>query len=325
MSSGARRLLQLALVALIVYFLALAVVRSVRELEPVTLEPKVGVLALSLVAFCLHMLVRALAWQLLTKSNQAAIPFADAAIAWTVSLLGRYLPGKVLLLVGRLYFYRQHGRSSVRVSACFVLEILYVLVASLLMLLVALPQLEAVAPFRAWLLALIAVIVLLPLLHPRVQETFLNGALRVLRREPMVVESKVRDGILVLATQVVAWTVCGLGLVLLIRAVHPLDLRQCVFVGGAFSFASLVGMAAVFVPAGLGVREGVLAALLSLVVPGPVALVACVGARLWATAGEVLCAGIAYAVPWVVRRARGRSTVPGPDLTPSSQPGPSEG
>jgi uncharacterized membrane protein YbhN (UPF0104 family) len=52
----------------------------------------------------------------------------------------------------------------------------------------------------------------------------------------------------------------------------------------------LAGWVAVFVPGGLGVREGVYALLLAEVVPGPVAAAVAILSRLWLTAVELLVA-----------------------------------
>ena len=56
---------------------------------------------------------------------------------------------------------------------------------------------------------------------------------------------------------------------------------------GAFSFASMAGMLAVFVPSGLGVREGILSFFLAQVMSTPLALVAALVARVWFTLVEL--------------------------------------
>jgi uncharacterized membrane protein YbhN (UPF0104 family) len=73
-------------------------------------------------------------------------------------------------------------------------------------------------------------------------------------------------------------------------------LRYVIYLAGSFSFASLIGMLSVFVPSGLGVREGILIFMLSQIMPVEVAIIISVSARLWFTATELVSIGVASAV-----------------------------
>ena len=63
---------------------------------------------------------------------------------------------------------------------------------------------------------------------------------------------------------------------------------------GAYALAWTLGLATLVSPGGLGVREGVLAALLSGLLPGGMAVVAALASRLWLTGVELLCAAAAW-------------------------------
>jgi hypothetical protein len=54
--------------------------------------------------------------------------------------------------------------------------------------------------------------------------------------------------------------------------------------------AGALGTLSIFAPSGLGVREGVLALLLTTYVVSPVAVLISLLARLWVTLGELVCA-----------------------------------
>jgi uncharacterized membrane protein YbhN (UPF0104 family) len=64
------------------------------------------------------------------------------------------------------------------------------------------------------------------------------------------------------------------------------------FVGPAFAAAYVGGYLALFAPAGLGIREGLLAAFLAPVLAPQAALALALAARLWTTAVEVVPAGL---------------------------------
>lgn len=84
--------------------------------------------------------------------------------------------------------------------------------------------------------------------------------------------------------------------------VYPsLKLTDAAFVIGAASMASAISMLAVFAPGGLGVREGVQALLLALVMPAPIALVVVVVTRVWSLAVDGLFLLCAAAPTWFRR------------------------
>jgi hypothetical protein len=85
------------------------------------------------------------------------------------------------------------------------------------------------------------------------------------------------------------------------------------YVGPAFAAAYVGGYLALFAPAGLGVREGLLAAFLAPVLRPEAALAVAVAARIWATAVEVIPA--ALLAPRVLGgRGRGAPTAPDDDV-----------
>ena len=95
-----------------------------------------------------------------------------------------------------------------------------------------------------------------------------------------------------LGLYVVNWLLFGVALFVFIRSFYPLEFSSILYLTGAFSFAGMIGIVAVFAPAGLGVREGILALFLGQVMPVPVALVVSVSSRVWLTVIELGSAGI---------------------------------
>jgi uncharacterized membrane protein YbhN (UPF0104 family) len=84
-----------------------------------------------------------------------------------------------------------------------------------------------------------------------------------------------------------------------VDAVFPVPLGQLLFVAGALACSNILGLLALFAPSGLGVREGVLVSLLSVVMPAPVAVVIAVLTRLWMTFVEIGMIGVVYLIDYV--------------------------
>ena len=91
-----------------------------------------------------------------------------------------------------------------------------------------------------------------------------------------------------LSAYAVAWIAGGVLLYILIGALYPLAVTMLPAVIGAWAGASAMGLIAAYLIQGLGVREVTLAAILSVFMPLPVAIVTSVLFRLVLTAGEVV-------------------------------------
>jgi hypothetical protein len=58
---------------------------------------------------------------------------------------------------------------------------------------------------------------------------------------------------------------------------------------GAFAVSWIIGMVAVFAPAGLGVREGLFALLVDPILKGSLNIIVSLLSRIWITLSEILC------------------------------------
>jgi uncharacterized membrane protein YbhN (UPF0104 family) len=131
-------------------------------------------------------------------------------------------------------------------------------------------------------------------LHPKVIGWLVRITARVLRRPVFDVTLTYPQLLRYLGLYVINWLLFGVALYVFIRSFYPLELSSILYLTGAFSFAGMMGIVAVFAPSGLGVREGILALFLGQVMPVPVALVVSVASRVWLTIIELGSAGLVY-------------------------------
>jgi hypothetical protein len=247
-----------------------------------------------MVLLAIWMLGQALIWHLLTLTSHVGIPLPKALAAWFYSQLGKYVPGKVFLYLGRLHFYVREGRPIGPVTVAFGVETIGNFASAIFTVLVAVLTVDAPAldPYR-WVLAA-ALVVFLIALHPKVIGWLIRIAARVLRRSVFEVTLTYPQLLRYLGLYVVNWLLFGVALYVFIRSFYPLEFSSILYLTGAFSFAGMMGIVAVFAPSGLGVREGILALFLGQVMPVPVALVVSVASRVWLTVIELGSAGIVY-------------------------------
>ncbi|MGH2394425.1 MAG: hypothetical protein ACRDGH_13230, partial [Candidatus Limnocylindria bacterium] len=140
------------------------------------------------------------------------------------------------------------------------------------------------------------------LLTPLFDHAYRLG-LRLSGRGEAHVRIPVKTRLAMILGYLAAWVVFGLGFALFVRAVADPASGSIPSLMGICAAGYLAGWVAVFVPGGLGVREGVYALLLAEVLPGPVAAAVAILSRLWLTGIELLVAML-LAIRYGVRDLR---------------------
>ena len=289
-------------IGLIFYFIFASLWQNWGQLREHDFSLKWQPIVWSYVVFGAYLVNRALIWHWMTLKFGCAIPLRSAFAAWFYSLLGKYVPGKVFLLAGRLHFYGQQGRSPLRVSMCFMLETICVLLAAILVLLIAPLSADIPESSRYRAPAVVLVVAFLVAIRPKHLELLARPLLKLLKRPPLSLPVRYRDILSVVVVFTINWTLLGVGFFLFASALYPMELPYLFYLAGSFALASTIGILALFTPAGLGVREAVLVVALSAVMPQGIAIVVTLASRLWMTLGELAAVG---AVALAVRVRRG--------------------
>lgn len=288
-----------------------------------------GMFAMFLFAF------RALVWRLIVASFGHNLPIAPAVRIWSTSELARYVPGVIWQVVGRIYLVRPYG---VTASVCTITQVLELSIFLLANILVALSclfyygitNLDGAARAWTWVaILLLPLPVLVVLLHPKIFYGIVNFVMSVMKKPPIV--QRVKGSVLFF---LLIWNILGLlwqSLAVFIVVMQPLELDWSWWwvIAGAYCLAWCAGFTAFWAPGGIGVREIVFILAMKLFMPDSVqesfittetgqtfprsllAMLALLSVllRLWATAGEIILATIAYALDF--RGAMGKADAPG--------------
>ncbi|MFD0666062.1 lysylphosphatidylglycerol synthase domain-containing protein [Thermocatellispora tengchongensis] len=253
-------------------------------------------LALSVVAVVGALFGGMLTWRALLADLGSPLPVRQAAKVFFVGQLGKYIPGTVWPVLAQMEMGRDLGVPRSRSAAAFFLTMPVQLGSGLLVaaatLLAAGPG--SIAPY-AW--ALLLVPLLAVLLEPRVINAVIGFGLRRLRREPLE-RALTRKGMLAaLGWALTGWIAYGLHLAAIIAELGSSveALRLVAFSVGAFALSWCLGIMTVVVPAGAGVREVAMVAVLSPVLDQGAAIAAALCSRIVIIAGDLLCAGVAAA------------------------------
>jgi uncharacterized membrane protein YbhN (UPF0104 family) len=286
-----RRRLGLAAGLLICVFLGYALARGWSEVRAYDWNLRPAPFIAGTAVLVVFYIASATGWILiLERLHSPCPPRVVTAAIWGKSLLGRYVPGSVLMIVGRVVLSYERGVPRRATGAAMVYEwLLSVGVAAAAA--VAFVLVYGIGAQAAWLVAVLPVAVLM--LHPRVFGPASAWALRKAGREPL--PRLISPGALAL---LVGWfaliaLLLALGMWLLVVAAAGTGAGGPAYVGAAFLLSFAVSVVAVIVPSGIGVREGAFALALAQNVPEGVAVALAVGSRLMLTLVELAFIGVA--------------------------------
>ena len=204
---------------------------------------------------------------------------------WARSLLGRYVPGKFLMVVSRVVMSYDHGVPRRVTVAATVYEQLLTLGVAAAGSVVFVVLFGTAGAVQVWLLALLPLG--LVVLHPRIFGPMSAWLLKKVRREPLPVLLAPRPlAALIGWYAVIAFLLCT-GVWLLVRSAAGPEAGSPAFVGLAFLVSFAISVIAFLFPSGLGVREGAFALALAQNVPTGVAVALSVGTRLVMTLVEL--------------------------------------
>ncbi|HKA68771.1 MAG TPA: lysylphosphatidylglycerol synthase transmembrane domain-containing protein [Actinomycetes bacterium] len=249
-----------------------------------------GPLLLSLLAAIGGSAVSMMVWRSLLTDLGTPVPVRPVARVFFVGQLGKYVPGAIWPLVAQMELGRSLGLARRRSAAAFVLTMLVVFASALVVAAVALPLLGDSAPAYRWLLLLAAPVIAV-LLFPRVTNRLLGLAFRLLRREPLEQPLTGRGLLRAFAWSLVAWSLFGLHIGILVIDLGAPAQRALPVAFGAFAIAWCAGPIIMIAPAGAGIRELALVALLAPVLDPGAALVVALTSRLFLTIADLLLAG----------------------------------
>lgn len=239
-----------------------------------------------------------LSWRSLLAGLGSPIGVWVAARIFFVGLITKFVPGRFWTLLANIRMGQAVGVTAGRITTVYALNLAVMALTGLTVGLIAAPR--VLGGQAAWLL-LAAMPVLAGLLWPELANRLAGVPARLLRR-PAPAPAGHPELRWAIAAQFVSWLVSGAQFWLVTVAVGAAPTASLPICLGAFSLAAVAGTFAVFVPDGIGVREGILMVALAGLLPLPAAGAVVLVSRLVCTMSEIGSAGLALLAAAVIRR-----------------------
>lgn len=244
-----------------------------------------------------------LAWRAVLADLGSPLSLPRAVAVFGISQLGKYVPGGVWNVVAAAEVGAGHSVPRSRSATSMLVAVAVSVASGAAVGAVALPFLSAGA-LGAWSWVVWAAPAVVVVLAPPVLNRLVGLALRAARRgapeQPMTWGGLGRAT----AWSVAGWLVAGAQLWVLCTALGlPPTARTFALATGGWALAWTAGFLVVVAPAGAGVREVVLAAVLAGALPAPAAALAVLVSRVVLTLIDLGLAGVGLLLTRGVRRA----------------------
>ncbi|HEY7722863.1 MAG TPA: lysylphosphatidylglycerol synthase transmembrane domain-containing protein [Pedococcus sp.] len=258
--------LRIGLALLVTAAVTVAVVRNWSEVSADLRRVDGGSLALASAFVAVAPILTMLGWRRLLADLGSDLHVAPAGGIFFVGQLGKYLPGSVWSIVAQA---EMAARLHIPRSRSAVVGMITLGLAAICGFVVGLPALPLLLRREGgegvgWLLLALPLVVVL--LWPPLLNWGIAVGLRLLRREPLEHNLSGRAVLTTAACFIGAWIFSGLHAWVLVRAIGEptVDPGQLVVASVCgFALASSLAMFSVVLPAGVGVREGLLVLILA--------------------------------------------------------------
>lgn len=287
--------LQLIIVVTIFYFMGRVVYSNWHDISLQEININVYKLIASFFFLLIYLLFLVKNWQLILQYMNINLEFISGIKIFFYSQFGKYLPGKVWTIMGKVYLSNKYGISKKKVVLSSLIEILASMLSGLVLFLISI-CFEKNFKIDSNLLnaSLFLIPVLLIFLHPKINGYFINIGLKLLKKEAIEIDFTFNQILSIFFYYLFAWLIIGIGFYMLISSFTDISYTKIPILAGSLSLAGTIGIISFIAPGGIGVREGILALLLSNIISTPMAILSSLACRVWLTAGEIVMLIVAY-------------------------------
>lgn len=294
------------LLLVVFYFVGRYVIVNWNTIEHVG-APRPGWIIAATLMGLFSYVIHPYALKTLIESHGHAMSYSRALGLCYLPWLGKYVPGKVWVVVTGLYLFGKVGISQPIAITCIILFTSLNLLAGLLIsVLFGVPGM--ITSVEGLLMVGLAITIVIWAL-PKILNPTLNEFLRWIGRSEIKTDLTARALYRVLLIMVGSNVTYGCGFSFLVRSFGDVPLDEMLYFVGIMVFSEVSGFLALFAPAGIGVREGVLMAGLTPSIGAGPAIVISAVARVWGTGLEFVMIGMG----WVGLRYLGSTKFPNRD------------
>lgn len=241
---------------------------------------------ISVLFIALGFVMQSYNWTMVLKDHRVKILFKDGLISNCQSVFMKYLPGKVMIIMGRAMYIADKGNVSIsKVSSLSLYSQLLSLFSGGLFGLILLFNDDVESSYK-FLILLVEVFLIVFFLSFNFFRKLFFIIGKLFKKRIIFPKISLLSTVKFIPFYILMWFVWGLSFYFLSASIYS---ESNIVLSFIFPLCSVLGIAAIFAPGGIGVREGALSFLMILFgVPIKIAISISVFSRLWYLLGEAI-------------------------------------
>jgi uncharacterized membrane protein YbhN (UPF0104 family) len=282
-----QRILTVALVCVIFFFLIRSLIANWAQIPFTELRFNTPYLIISFLCLAIYFSLLTRGWSSIVAELGSKVPYGRAFWIVSTSQIAKYIPGGIWYTVGRVYLARTEKVKEEIGLLSVVFETFLLMLTNLIIFLISINFIRGEA-YLSPFMSITFIVVILILLYPPLLNKLLNLGLRMLKKPTVKLHARYLS-ILNISTYFFAlWIAQIAGYFFLINSIYQVGIWQLPNLATAYTLSWITGFIVLFAPGGLGVREGMMTLLLSIILPLPLAIAISFITRVWITIFEVL-------------------------------------
>lgn len=281
------------LIGIIAYLVIRSLIRNLERLQGETIPVDINTTA-ALILFTAAVPVTGALWgSVITRLSKHEVSSLEGARVHIASWLLKYIPGQVGSIAWKITWGTRMGIAKTAITISFLYENIFLAIASTAFTLpIIIGFLGPSSKGFKYVLIGLAIAAIFGILSAR--PVFYRLAKLIIKVTKRKVDLK--KDMLLGAGEIINYQLAfliprifnGVGFALITWSIVSISLTEAFYVGAVYVLAGIIGILAIFVPSGIGVREGVIVLLLSSIMPVELAIFAAVVGRLYATVADIL-------------------------------------
>lgn len=303
-STFLKNIIKIIIVFIVLYFVYRQLATNWTEVVNYSWNVNLYLLVLSVVMHLFTFILFSRVWCFLIAALGYKVKLTHAFKISYIANLGRYIPGKIWPVFGMAYLAKQLGIREEKSVTSWVVAMIFALpsafMAGFICILIS-PEIlsEELSKYLGpgvYLTAAVIFMISLSLIFiPGKSLSILNVLLKLIKKPKIDFNLKISTALIIYGGYLICWIVYGLSFWVFINSVTSGSNLPVLPAVAAFVIAYQIGYLAIFAPGGMGIRELVLAIILTPYL-GPAAFGIAVVARVWNLITEIISALIAWSI-----------------------------
>ncbi|MDD3802867.1 MAG: lysylphosphatidylglycerol synthase transmembrane domain-containing protein [bacterium] len=277
-------LISIIITAIILFFLAIKLSGDFSKIDLKLIHFSYPLLIISFFFVPIWFSLLSLAYQFILSGMGAKISLLNSMRIIGISTFGRYIPGKIWFTVGRAVLAERVGVSKKNSFTAVLIETFYLILTGLTFFVFSYKYITGKSAY--FLLLFPASFAAVSLVKPGVFTFLMNIFLRKMKKDTIEMNMSIKDAFVLNGIYILMWLGFGLQFLFLIKSLG--FSANSVFLISVYPVAWVLGFIVIFIPSGIGIREGVMVFLLSHFMDGGTALAISILSRIQMTLSELL-------------------------------------